>query len=212
MGIGAVSPRTGLRLLGTLLGRGETQVGVARVDWGKLFQADPAAALSPLLSEQARDAAPTPAQAEEPELLKTLRALPEAERREELAAFLSSLLAETLKLKSREPLTPRQGLFELGLDSILALQLKAKLELNLGRPFPATLFFTHPTVESLVEYLSGELKPPADAAGPPPAASETPEAVAQVTGEAPSTDSLTDEEIARLIAQEIGYGQLNPRT
>ncbi|MET0647636.1 MAG: MupA/Atu3671 family FMN-dependent luciferase-like monooxygenase [Pyrinomonadaceae bacterium] len=212
MGIGAVSPRTGLRLLGTLLGRGETQVGVARVDWSKLFQADPAAALSPLLSEQARDAVPTPAQAEEPELLKTLRALPEAERREELAAFLSSLLAETLKLKSREPLTPRQGLFELGLDSILALQLKAKLELNLGRPFPATLFFTHPTVESLADYLSGELKPPADAAGPPPAASETPEAAAPVTGEAPSTDSLTDEEIARLIAQEIGYGQLNPRT
>lgn len=205
MGIEAVAPETGLRLLGTLLGRGETQVAVARVDWGRLFRADPEAALSPLLSALARDAAPAPAPTEEPELVRTLRELPEAERREELTAFLTTLLCEALRLKGRGLLTPRQGLFELGLDSILALQLKTRLEQKLGRPFPATLFFTHPTIESLAEYLSGELWPSAAEARAP----ETPGVAAR---EQTPTDSLTEEEIARLIAQEIGYGQPDPRS
>jgi natural product biosynthesis luciferase-like monooxygenase protein len=206
MGIDSIAPQTGLRLLGSLTSQDRTQVAVARVDWGKLFQAEPAAALSPLLSEQSRNATGTSARAEETELLKTLRALPAAECHESLSAFLSDMLGKALKLKARELLSPRRGLFELGLDSIIALQLKSQLELSLGRTFPATLFFTHPTIESLAEYLSGELRLPEAESRPRAITAETPKAESESASE-PSIDSLPEEEIARLIAQEIGNGE-----
>jgi NAD(P)-dependent dehydrogenase (short-subunit alcohol dehydrogenase family)/acyl carrier protein len=203
LGINSIAPQSGLRLLAALMSRGETQVAVARVNWAKLFRADAAAAaLSPLLSEQAGGRRPAAEQAEEPELLKTLRALPRTERHEALTAFLSDMLGRALRLKGSEPLATRRGLFELGLDSIIALQLKSQLELSLGRTFPATLFFTHPTIEALVEYLSGELRL-AEAQSQAQA-----QAITSETLEAESeTDSLSEEEIARLITQEIGAGQ-----
>jgi phthiocerol/phenolphthiocerol synthesis type-I polyketide synthase D len=208
LGINAIAPQLGLQLLGTLMGQSKTQVGVGRVNWGKLFQADAAAALSPLLSEQVRNATTFVTRAqEEPELLKKLRELPPSERHEALTAFLSELLGKALKLKNRELLAPRQGLFELGLDSIIALQLKSQLELSLGQPFPATLFFTHPTIESLAEYLSSDLRLSEAETQSQTAALETPEAESESTGESTSTDSLSEEEIAQLITQEIGYGK-----
>ncbi|HYY96359.1 MAG TPA: type I polyketide synthase, partial [Pyrinomonadaceae bacterium] len=203
LGINPIAPQSGLQLLGNLTSQGRTQVAVGRVDWGKLFQADAAAALSPLLSEQARNATRTAARMEETELLKTLRALPAAERHEALSAFLTEMLGQALKLKTRELLSPRRGLFELGLDSIIALQLKSQLELSLGLTLPATLFFTHPTIESLAEYLSGELHLPEAEAGPRALTSERSEA-GSASAREPSTDSLSEEEIARLIRQEIG--------
>jgi acyl carrier protein len=174
------------------------------VNWGKLFQVDAAAALSPLLSEQVRNATTFVTRAqEEPELLKQLRELPPSERHEALTAFLSELLGKALKLKNRELLAPRQGLFELGLDSIIALQLKSQLELSLGQPFPATLFFTYPTIESLANYLSSDLRLSEAETQSQTAALETPEAESEST----STDALSEEEIAQLITQEIGYGK-----
>lgn len=205
LGINPIAPRSGLHLLGSLMGQGRTQVAVARVDWDRLFQADAAAALSPLLSEQARKATRTPARMEETELLKTMRALSAAERHEALAAFLTKMLGQALKLKTRELLSPRRGLFELGLDSIIALQLKSQLELSLGLTFPATLFFTHPTIESLAEYLSGELHlPEAEAEATPRALTSERSEVGSESAREPSNDSLSEEEIARLIRQEIG--------
>ena len=211
LGIDAIAPALGLQLLGTLMGQSRTQVGVGRVDWSKLFAADAAARRSPLLSEQARNVTTREARTHataETELLKEWREIPASERQEALTAFLSELVGNALKLKNRELLAPRQGLFELGLDSIIALQLKSQLESTLGQPFPATLFFTHPTIESLAGYLSNSLQ--LSEAAPqqsPPATLATPEAEEAATDESTPAGALSEEEIARLIAQEIGYGK-----
>jgi natural product biosynthesis luciferase-like monooxygenase protein len=206
LGIDAIAPRLGLQLLGTLMGQRQTQVAIGQVNWNKFFQADSAAAHSPFLSEQVRNAAMPVTPTEETDLLKLLRALPKAERVDALMTFLSDLITKALKLEGSEHLPPRQGLFELGLDSIVALQLKSQLELSLGQSFRATLFFTHPTIESLAEYLLSELRISETMTQPGAAATlEIQEAGSHPTADSSSIDSLSEEEIAHLIAQEIGY-------
>ena len=211
LGIDAIAPRLGLQLLGTLMGQGQTQVAIGQVDWNKFFQADPAAAHSPFFAELVQSAARRVRPAEETELLQLLRALPKAERADVLMNFLSDLIAKALKLEDSERLAPRQGLFELGLDSIVALQLKAQLELSLGQSFRATLFFTYPNIESLAEYLLGELRLSEDVTQPG-ATLEIQETESQLTADSSLIGTLSEEEIARLIAQEIGYRKEAPNT
>lgn len=48
----------------------------------------------------------------------------------------------------------------MGLTSLLALELRNRLERALGRPLPATLTWNYPTVAALAAHLSGADKPP----------------------------------------------------
>jgi acyl carrier protein len=53
----------------------------------------------------------------------------------------------------------KQGLFDVGLDSLMAMEFKEKVEsrLALPRPLPFTLVFDYPTLASLVDYLHDEI-------------------------------------------------------
>jgi acyl carrier protein len=64
---------------------------------------------------------------------------------------------EVLGFDSRYPLDPERGLFDLGMDSLTAVELKNRLQTALGRPLPSTLLFDHPNVRKLSNYLAGEV-------------------------------------------------------
>lgn len=181
-GIGSLRPERGIAALEELIGRGEICAGVAQVNWRRLFDADPAAAQSPLLSELAPAQAPVAQR--DSDLVTRIKECTPQERRDFLTAFLSRIITEVLRLQDPEILAPDRSLFDLGLDSILALELTNRISLALGRPLRATLFFTHPTLESLADYLLGELAP--------------------VAAEEPKPEALTEEELAELIVEEIG--------
>lgn len=59
----------------------------------------------------------------------------------------------TLGLAPDFPLEPRRGLRDVGLDSLMAVELRNALQRMAERPLPATLLFDHPTVEALSGYL-----------------------------------------------------------
>ncbi len=50
-----------------------------------------------------------------------------------------------------------QGLFELGVDSLAALDLRTQLEQLLGQSLPATLIFEYPTVAALIGGIEARL-------------------------------------------------------
>ena len=52
---------------------------------------------------------------------------------------------------------PRQRLFDLGIDSLTAVELKNRLQSGLDILLGATLVFDYPTVEALVDHLLEEL-------------------------------------------------------
>jgi aryl carrier-like protein len=48
---------------------------------------------------------------------------------------------------------PEERLFDLGLDSLMAVELQNRLQTSLKCTLPSTLFFEYPTLASVAEYL-----------------------------------------------------------
>lgn len=82
-----------------------------------------------------------------------LLALPAAERIDALQGYLQALLAKTLGFRDKRKIKIRDKFFDIGLDSLLAVELKNTLEKNLRRSLSSTLLFDYPNLEKLVDYL-----------------------------------------------------------
>jgi phthiocerol/phenolphthiocerol synthesis type-I polyketide synthase D len=197
-GIGPLDPEIALDMLERLMIAGVTQSAVARIDWSRLFANDPRSAASPLLSEFG-EATGTLVD-EETELIAQLRACPHVDRTDLLRTVIASMIAESLRLPDANAISPAQSFLDLGFDSILALELTNRLSTMLGRSLPGTLFFTSPTLESLVDHLLEEMAPLL-ASRQPVADSET--LPLKTSAAEPLEQELTEGELSRLIAQEI---------
>jgi acyl carrier protein len=90
----------------------------------------------------------------------------------------------------------RKPLGTMGLTSLMALELRNRLEPLHGKPLSATLAWNYPTVDALVGFLAGD-HAPAEAA--PVAAAEPAPEMAQVLA---GVDDLSDEDAARLLRRK----------
>jgi myxalamid-type polyketide synthase MxaE and MxaD len=99
-----------------------------------------------------------------------------AERRQLLEAAVRDAAAKVLRIAPAR-LDPRKALGSLGLTSIMAMELRNRLEAALGRSLSATLAWNYPTVVAMTEHLLGQEA----AASPAP----VPEAGAAVAAAAP---------------------------
>jgi acyl transferase domain-containing protein/acyl carrier protein len=79
------------------------------------------------------------------------------DRRELVSSLITGEARRVLGLNAEEQLDPDSGLFQLGMDSLMSVQLKLRLEKSVGSTLPATLTFTYPTVHSLTDFLLGEV-------------------------------------------------------
>jgi acyl carrier protein len=200
-----------LELLGDLLHEQQPpQVVVAAVNWDALKPAFEARRRRPLLASlgqaEARSAAATPAAAaaQEPPLLAAWRTARPDEREEVLIAALRATVARIVGVKNPATIDLHQGLFEMGLDSLMSVELKTQLERQVGRALPSTLTFNYPTIYDLAGYLVAEVlateEPTGEASAPPaPPAPVTPE-----TGAAEDEiDDLSEDELAELLTQRL---------
>jgi acyl transferase domain-containing protein/surfactin synthase thioesterase subunit len=117
----------------------------------------PASPAPTALETRPEETEATPAQAELPPLARRLQQAAPVRRRELLFAHVQEEVRHVLRVESSQPLDPRQGFFELGMDSLMSVELKRRLEASLGRALPQTLAFDHPTVEALTDHLAREL-------------------------------------------------------
>jgi aryl carrier-like protein len=146
---GGVSPDAALEILGRLL-RAAPAAQVAVL---------PAGASRRRLDGQigtaadrwpGRGSGPAPSPA-----LAALAGAPAAERQRLLLAFLRDESAAVLRLGADAPLENGRSLFEAGLDSLMAVELKNRVQAALGRPLLSTLLFDHPTLDGLATHLAG---------------------------------------------------------
>ena len=160
-GIGAIAPREGLQALENVLLQDLAEVGVLPIDWSKYAQQFSADGVPPFLSELAREArvnADRPA-VQQPEHLRRLAEASPTERRDFLFAYIRSQATKVLTLDPSDPIDQDRPLHDLGLDSLMALELRNLLGTGLGleRTLPATLLFNYPTISALAEYLAKQV-------------------------------------------------------
>jgi len=195
-GIGTIAPRDGLDWLQTLM-RGEAPaVGVFPVRWERFLEAGVPPLLEGFRPAVARtQTAATPAPARSRPLADDLRELAPERRAERLLAFVAEHVARVVDVRDPQAIDPRQPLNELGLDSLMAVDLRNRLGKDLGLPrsLPATLVFDYPNLEALAGYIGQLLAPAAPATAPPPAPGDALGAI----------DDLSDEEIEALFAKKL---------
>jgi malonyl CoA-acyl carrier protein transacylase len=82
----------------------------------------------------------------------------EADRHGLALEYVAEQVAAVLRVKGAEALDPGQRLMDLGLDSLMALELRGRLAVGLGRRggVPATLVFEHPTIDAVARYVVRE--------------------------------------------------------
>jgi malonyl CoA-acyl carrier protein transacylase len=101
------------------------------------------------------------------ELLHDLADKTEVERDAILVDLVIARVAAVLRHESVDAIEPDRAFQELGFDSLLAVELRNRLNAATGLRLPATLVFDHPTSMAVAAYLKEHLAPAvADAAKP----------------------------------------------
>jgi len=212
LGILELDDSRAFALLTGLLLEGADPTLVAALDWSLLRDAYGARGDRPFLR---RFAPQVPGQAEPAEARASLRStfllLPPHERRGRMVSLVRSEVAHVLGLASDQEIGDDAGLFALGLDSLMAVQVRRRLARVADLTLPATLLFNHPTVSALSSFLLEALSADADSERDlAPNAPSLPDAV-QASNSDGDVHALLLEEIARLPADLLrgrgGAGQ-----
>ena len=138
----------GLRAFGALLDHPPPEVVVARVDWQRLFDRGTGARPPALLTELLPDDQPNPATY--PLRAELLRLPDVRERRAALLSHLRQHLGDVLGL-APDAVDPDESLNNVGLDSLMALELKDALESAVGVRLAMEMLLQDPRVTDLVE-------------------------------------------------------------
>jgi acyl carrier protein len=199
-----------LDALGRALAANETQLTIAQIDWTALKAVYQTRRRRPMLEQVANRPAPVrTAQAAEPaeNSLATLATLPESERKRRLVDLVQTEAATVLALRPHE-VDSQLGLFEMGMDSLMSVELRARLERRLSRKLPSTLTFNYPNVQALAGYIDGIVASQSIASTPavasPVTSSVAPATPAPSSAESPSlADDRSEDEIAALLSDAL---------
>ncbi len=91
------------------------------------------------------------------DLVVRLQSLPESERLRYLQALLEEQLRSVLGLKIGQSLDPQKGFFDLGMDSLMAVELRNRLQPLLNTPLSVSLAFDFPTLNRLSHFIDQEI-------------------------------------------------------
>lgn len=203
-GLESISPQDGVEIFSRLVGYGGS-IGVLPMNW-TLYTAGKEI-LPPRFFDLAREAestlsSKTNAVKVKSDILKDLSAAPQSKRKTLLQAHIREQTVRVLGLNSSYMLDTRQPLREIGMDSLMAVELRNALASSLQRKLPSTLLFDFPTIEALTDFLMLELWPKDEQFGTDTAAILQPKVSSTSTSNLVDIDKLTDEEAeAQLLAE-----------
>ncbi|MCH9643009.1 MAG: SDR family NAD(P)-dependent oxidoreductase [Actinomycetia bacterium] len=193
-GIRTLSPADALAGLADVVAASGAQVQaqgvVARVDWARFLplyqQAGKRAFLAELEAElpaQSMASAPATTPSGKTELVERLTNAPVQQRKKLLTDYLRNAVAEVTRVDAAE-IREDAGFFDLGMDSLMAVELRQRIEQGVAKEIPATLAMDHPRLSDVADYLLGDVLGLSEA----PATSGS--------GTAPAVTARTDEPIA----------------
>lgn len=90
-------------------------------------------------------------------LVDALEAVDAHERLDMLESHIKQYIRSVIGLSASSKISDKVSVFDLGLDSLMAVELKNLIEKNIQKKLRSTLLFDYPTVTSLLSYLSKEI-------------------------------------------------------
>ncbi|MEP6491994.1 MAG: SDR family oxidoreductase [bacterium] len=210
-GMGTISPQTGIDVLERLLEDNSTQSAAMPVDWSRFaaqfgggrlrgsFLAELASSSTASAPQRAAPIGAPASRAPQP----SIREAPVGTRWEMLLERMRTVAARVLGLDSALSLPADRALQEMGLDSLMAVELRnlMKTEFGLQRAVPATIVFDHPTLHALTEYVGSTIFgwPSRTIAQPVAAERDEIDLLDQL-------ESLSPAEVDRLLSQRMTQG------
>ena len=156
-GTGWITQQQGLQAFDRLVRQDLTSSAVIAVDWPVFAESRDGCPplLEELVAATTGDSADAAASADD--LLSRLRETPAAQREDLLVSFLQQELQAVLRLPT--PPSPSVGFFDLGMDSLMAVELRNRLNQAFAGEYVAsnTIVFDYPDAASLARHLNGEL-------------------------------------------------------
>ncbi len=160
-GMSAIPPEQAMKVMEEVITRGIVQLSVLPINWTKLRSAIPSLGNSPfledLVSGESQKGEGTTASEKDALSPERLRAMEPAQRLEILTSQLQKEAARVLRLPSTE-LDVARSLNQFGLDSLMALELKNRIEARCGITIPLVNILTGPSVKDLSSVLLDQLE------------------------------------------------------
>jgi myxalamid-type polyketide synthase MxaB len=153
-GITLITPAAGMRALASLLDSPLPQAVVGAGDWARFAATRPVSnALYQRLA--ARDGGQAGAGID----LAALVAAPRPDRMAVIDEFIRGKVAQVLHFDDAGAVDSGTEFIRLGLDSLVAVELKNSLESAFGLPLPGSVALDYPSAELLTEFLDRQLVP-----------------------------------------------------
>ncbi|MEP7308970.1 MAG: MupA/Atu3671 family FMN-dependent luciferase-like monooxygenase [Acidobacteriota bacterium] len=189
IGVLPIDPADATDLIGRLLATGTGSRVVAQIDWTVFTDLFESRGRRPLLAfmRQAGSGNATPVSTA---MRLALEAMSDEDRKSHLTRYVQQEVGAVLGWTRGEAPDPRAGFFEMGMDSITALELKNRLQTALGLTLRATVVFNHSRIETLTEFLLRELG--FSAAG-----------AVQIPDPADDTNALDDATVLELLDRQL---------
>jgi acyl transferase domain-containing protein/acyl carrier protein len=211
LGIRSMAAEQALEVLKRLLGQGAIQVVALPVNWRQYRDFYPAGSEPPLLSQLAHEEAEVPRQADRPGEKRgltsaALLAAEPGERHQLLQSYLSAQVARVLGL-SASKLDLQQPLSNLGLDSLMAVELRNRIAIDLGVKVPVVKFLQGFSVDEAVTQVLDQLT--AEGSSPPaplaPAVTQQQDPIEKQNAEQllANLDQLSDEKVDSLLTDML---------
>jgi NAD(P)-dependent dehydrogenase (short-subunit alcohol dehydrogenase family) len=207
LGIRSMPPKRALEVMDRLMREEATQAVALPVNWSKYHEFYPVGTEPPLLSDLANEAAIVPLQAAHPgEKRNAILDAAPVERAQMLESYVNEQVARVLGL-SPSQLDIQQPLTNLGLDSLMAVELKNRISADLGVNVPMVKFLQGFSVAQaatlLLDQLTAEADNPPDIR--PLAGAHEPQRENDAADEdlLANIDGLSDEQVNAMLADML---------
>ncbi|TGD89817.1 SDR family NAD(P)-dependent oxidoreductase [Mycolicibacterium sp. CH28] len=163
-GVHALSPSDALAAMADVMvtagSEGPAQAVAARIDWARFLPIYLQAGRRALLAEIAREVPETAPSAPGPagttRLVEKLTAAPVQQRKKLVLEYLRNTVAEVTRIDASD-IREEAGFFDLGMDSLMAVELRRRLEQAVGKELPATLAMDYPRLSDVADYLLSDV-------------------------------------------------------
>ncbi len=158
-GVRTLSPADALAGMAELMVASAAQRVVARIDWDRFlplyYQAGKKSFLAKFEHEAAESAAaPTPSGTSQ--LVQRLTLAPAQQRKQLALDYLRDTVSEVTRVDAAQ-IRDKTGFFDLGMDSLMAVEFRRKVEHTVGRDLPVSLAMDYPRLADVADYLLGEI-------------------------------------------------------